>query len=455
MALTRIQTAALQSSITGSNITDGTIAYADMSTGHPFWDASGNVGIGTASPSTKFHVSGSASQNALISSTAGDVRVGFDATGAYYNWIQTDRSDGAFRFAVSNSEAMRLTTSGNLAVNTTNTTYSKVNIKATGSQIYSGLALFSNDGTESFMGLGCTGSVAGIYVTYGASGSYLPFVVGTGGSERARIDSSGNLGVGTTSPSTYGKLVSYNVSGASAYAISLVGNDQSNTRLRIRNTGGADFTIVGGTPGISNAGLAIFDETNSATRMLINSSGNVLINTTGNIFGARLAVVGAYPQVAGSFETNNSTYAAISCYASQGNYPADQIAFYATVSSNASLAGKITCTTSTVSYGSGSDYRLKNTITPMTGALAKVAQLKPVTFKWNVDESDGQGFIAHELQTVIPSAVSGEKDETDENGKPRYQTVDTSFLVATLTAAIQELKAENDSLKARLDAAGL
>jgi hypothetical protein len=110
------------------------------------------------------------------------------------------------------------------------------------------------------------------------TGSY-PLTFGTNSSERARIDTSGNLGVGTTSPSTYGKLVSYNVSGG-AYAIAAVGNDQSNTRIRIRNTGGADFTIVGGTPGLSNAGLAIFDETNSATRMLIDSSGNVNIGTT-------------------------------------------------------------------------------------------------------------------------------------------------------------------------------
>jgi hypothetical protein len=89
----------------------------------------------------------------------------------------------------------------------------------------------------------------------------------------------------------------------------------------------------------------------------------------------------------------------------------------------------------------------------MTGALAKVAALKPVTYKWNIDDSESQGFIAHELQAVVPEAVTGEKDgvETyiDENGveqtRPRYQGIDTSFLVATLTAAIQELKGINDA----------
>jgi hypothetical protein len=84
----------------------------------------------------------------------------------------------------------------------------------------------------------------------------------------------------------------------------------------------------------------------------------------------------------------------------------------------------------------------------MTGALAKVAALKPVTYKWNSNGSDGEGFIAHELAEVCPQAVTGEKDAVDADGKPVYQGIDVSFLVGTLTAAIQELKAEFDAYKA-------
>ena len=91
----------------------------------------------------------------------------------------------------------------------------------------------------------------------------------------------------------------------------------------------------------------------------------------------------------------------------------------------------------------------------MTGALAKVAALKPVTYKWNADGSDGEGFIAHELAEVCPQAVTGEKDAVDADGKPVYQGIDTSFLVATLTAAIQEQQAIINDLKARLDAANI
>ena len=120
-----------------------------------------------------------------------------------------------------------------------------------------------------------------------------------------------------------------------------------------------------------------------------------------------------------------------------------------------SQVGSVSVTTTATAYNTSSDYRLKNTIAPMTGALAKVALLKPCTYKWNVDGSDGEGFIAHELAEVVPHAVTGEKDAVDADGNPKYQGMDVSFLVATLTAAIQEQQAMIESLKARLDAANL
>ena len=107
---------------------------------------------------------------------------------------------------------------------------------------------------------------------------------------------------------------------------------------------------------------------------------------------------------------------------------------------------------SATSYTTSSDYRLKENIVPMVGALDKITQLKPVTYKWKSDSSDGQGFIAHELQEVISDCVYGEKDAVDEEGNPKYQGVDTSFLVATLTAAIQEQQALITSLTARITA---
>jgi hypothetical protein len=122
---------------------------------------------------------------------------------------------------------------------------------------------------------------------------------------------------------------------------------------------------------------------------------------------------------------------------------------------NTSIVGSIQTSLSATSYVTSSDYRLKDNIQPMTGALEKVALLKPVTYNWKLDGTQSQGFIAHELQAVVPDCVTGEKDEIDSEGNPKYQGIDTSFLVATLTAAIQEQQTLIEQLKARLDAANL
>jgi hypothetical protein len=107
--------------------------------------------------------------------------------------------------------------------------------------------------------------------------------------------------------------------------------------------------------------------------------------------------------------------------------------------------GEISTNGTGTTYSTASDYRLKENVLPMTNALSTVSALKPVTYKWKADGSDGQGFIAHELQAIVPDAVTGEKDALDADGKIKPQGIDTSFLVATLTAAIQELNAKVDA----------
>jgi hypothetical protein len=106
-------------------------------------------------------------------------------------------------------------------------------------------------------------------------------------------------------------------------------------------------------------------------------------------------------------------------------------------------------------FNNTSDYRLKENILPITNALDKVCQLNPVTFTWKKDGTAADGFIAHELQQVLPLSVSGIKDGKTATGRPVYQQVDKSSLVATLTAAIQELNATVAELKDKLKAAGV
>jgi len=131
-----------------------------------------------------------------------------------------------------------------------------------------------------------------------------------------------------------------------------------------------------------------------------------------------------------------------------GEGPIQQF-FYGTIGSYGSAVGEISITTTSTSYVTSSDYRLKTDIAPMTGAIDKVKTLKPVTYKWKSNGENGQGFIAHELQEVVPDAVTGTKDAIDSQGKPVYQGIDTSFLVATLTAALQEAIARIEALEAK------
>jgi hypothetical protein len=178
---------------------------------------------------------------------------------------------------------------------------------------------------------------------------------------------------------------------------------------------------------------ALFFKSNGSERMRIASSGQLLVNTTSDVVGNNPAFI-----VNGTGFSNGSEFR----WTSTGSF------YNVMVANGNGFLGGINTNGSTTSYVNLSDYRVKENINPMVNALDKIALLKPCTFTYKTDGVDGQGFIAHELQEVFPDAVVGEKDAVDAEGKPVYQGVDTSFLVATLTAAIQELKAEFDAYKA-------
>jgi len=103
--------------------------------------------------------------------------------------------------------------------------------------------------------------------------------------------------------------------------------------------------------------------------------------------------------------------------------------------------------TTGVLYNIVSDYRLKESVKPLNGGLARVNALKPSSYNWKSDGSAGEGFLAHELAEVVPFAVSGEKDAMNADGTIKSQGIDMSRVVPILVAAIQELTAEVNALK--------
>ena len=278
------------------------------------------------------------------------------------------------------------------------------------------------------------------------------------------IDTSGNVGIGTSTPSSYGKVASVSGSafGSSFTAISnSSGTDWA--RMDWKHQAVASTCLIyldqTGLFNIRNDGAnpIAFYTNGGNERMRIDSSGNLLVGCT----------VVPNVGVSGQYGTSSSTNEVVISKNTTGTTPAlyirtsagaskTPISFY----NDASQVGSITTSTTATAYNTSSDYRLKEDIAPMSGALAKVAALKPVTYKWKSDGSDGEGFIAHELAEVCPHAITGEKDAvetyTDENGnkqtRPKYQGIDTSFLVATLTAALQEQQALITALTARITA---
>jgi hypothetical protein len=129
------------------------------------------------------------------------------------------------------------------------------------------------------------------------------------------------------------------------------------------------------------------------------------------------------------------------------------ITFYdGTFPSSLTTNGYIQLNGAGLSYFSASDYRLKENIAPLSNAITKLKQIAPKTYTWIRHPETGtiDGFIAHELQTVTPYAVSGAKDEIDADGKPKYQGVDSSHLVPLLTAALQEAITRIEALEAKV-----
>ena len=283
----------------------------------------------------------------------------------------------------------------------------------------------------------------------------------TNGSTTAvTIDASQNVGIGTTSPA-YKLDVSQNVNNDGAIQITNanagtstisefrasngtnvawygIGGTGYTGYAQIRANGAAIYCNTSAGIGLSAdnaAGYITFGTGSSASeRMRIDSSGNVLVGTTSGVYSGKLSVSYLSASQRGI------------CVLTDSVGTTSQVAFN---NPNGAI-GAINTTASSTAYVTSSDYRLKEAILPMVGALDTIAQLKPVTYNWKADGSAGQGFIAHELQAVVPDCVSGEKDAVNEDGTIKPQGIDTSFLVATLTSAIQEQQALITTLQTQI-----
>jgi hypothetical protein len=256
-----------------------------------------------------------------------------------------------------------------------------------------------------------------------------------------RIDSIGNVGIGTTSPSQ--KL---HVVGKALITddIQLTG---SNPRI--------DFNSNG------SSSLRFHDTTSAAERMRIDSSGNVGIGTTSP--NAKLSVVSPFGGIGADFQIDGGSgfgtknlrveipgYGEGIQITSSATSTLDDIAiaFY----QDANKRGSIVVNATSTSYNTTSDYRLKENKEDISDAIERVKLLKPVKFNWisEPNKSKVDGFYAHELAEVVPEAVTGEKDALDYENNPDYQSIDQSKIVPLLSAALQQAVTKIEELEQRI-----
>ena len=415
-----------------------------------FWDASAeSLGIGTSSPASPLTINGT---DPLITFENGESphwQVGFENT-------QSDR----FVFYDNNASAYRMVidSNGHVGLSHTDfTNYSGKLVVADGSVGGSSFIDIHNNNNNQFVKIGINNNTALIAydnadeIAFGqmadASGTSLA-------TEHMRIDSSGNVGIGTSSPDTRLDLGSVAAS--------------TQTAILARNsTGDADFKLVAGTDsgtasntsffemgiayetgvyqpnamlkffrgGGSTGGFLAFTTNDNTERMRLDGSGNLLVGTTSQ--SGQITVnnggnnTGLY--VLQSSSSINHTGISVKSSYVTGGQTGTMVRF---IQTSDATVGTISSTITATAYNTSSDQRLKDNIVDAPSASDDIDAIQVRSFDWKADGSHQKyGMVAQELQSVAPEAVSTGETEEDMMG------VDYSKLVPMMMKEIQSLRA--------------
>jgi len=374
-----------------------------------FWDSSAeSLGIGTSTPQASIH-------------TTGDAIIGTTTSGASYEGV-LQIADGA------------------------------VNERT--------VVLIYNNHPDQFMKLGQDVNTAFI-----GRDQADEFAIGvfdnaadTTLSKQFVINDSGNVGIAETDPKGLLHVNGFDYS----YFSSNVGsatldNEQGLAVGWNKSAGGGETVLIANQGAGSSGGMAFATNTSAGSydeRMRIDSSGNLLVGTTDN------TLVGRTDSGRVCID-NEDGYDCLQLKGSGVNHL--NIASWIPISGGGyhigfgdgtgsyTERGVISTDGSVTNYGGTSDYRLKENVIQLTGAINRVKMLSPSRFNFiDKPEQMMDGFIAHEVQAVVPEAVVGEKDALKEDGSIRPQQLDNSKLVPLLTAALQEALEKIDNLESRL-----
>ena len=461
---------------TASGVVPGRLVFATTASGNSTptpqmaIKTDGNVGIGTTTPECKLDI--------LLDNTGNTVRVQAGrnnlpyttyraATGSYVH-VGYNPTLNAMTFTQgSNPEGsdpmMAIKPAGNVGIGVGNPTEK---LQVDSGDVLIGQSTGASSGVRNYLKFGRrSGAKAGLgFINTLSNGRgallFMNSNVSDGNGftdtdERMRLTQDGKLGINTSNPGSYLSIstttqpnsIDVSGNGKGSIFLSNSGGTQGENQLgngigfsRINTSRrGAMIASYQPTTDADQCGLAFYTKSSTTTstdavsrRMVINHNGAVIIGTSTVPNGEKFYT----NQVAGF----------------QRGSDGQTVRFYRSTTQ----VGSISVTTSATAYNETSDYRLKENVVAISDGISRVKQLKPSRFNFIAEPSQTiDGFLAHEIQTVVPEAASGEKDAVDADGKPIMQQLDKSKLIPLLTAALQEcikkvetLEAEVASLKA-------
>ncbi len=418
------------SGLSVGNANNGYLAFNSNNTERMRITSGGNVGIGVTAPPQLLALGNTTDQfGAGISGAVTTAYFGSPSSGSGgIRRLAYDRSTGNFDFiggsVASPSTQMTITSVGNVGIGTTapggklhaNAGASQVAVMAGGTVNAPGYPAFGFDGQIASNG----GRGAGMYLP--ADGT---LAWSTSATERMRITSGGNVGIGTTSPG--GRLESRSDSSGAVTATMILSNIATNSAgtgadLRFYvNDGGSDryaaVRSVQATAGnVADLRFLTSNSDTPAERMRVTPAGNLLVGTSSTFDNVSFLIA----QFLGGVSTKIA-----------GTGAASQISFF----NDNGRVGYIGTSGTTTTYYTSSDARLKHDIIDAPEASALIDAIKVRSFKWNVDDSEQRyGFVAQELFEVAPEAVGGSPD-SDE-----MMAVDYSKLIPMLVKEIQSMR---------------